>query len=426
MKLLAIALVLAAAPAWAQSKKYPPGPVDKDLERERPSHLWEEALSPQTGSYSELVREAKSHLDARTPDERAVAIETLGRAIELLPSATDAYLLRGEAYLAAKQWAQCADDLGVADDRLGGTTACTLKLDETCVIERSQLRRELGICQSRATRYGDAERTFMRASNGSTNGELWMRLGEVRLAMGKLEEGIAALEVAIELTPDGMQEALHHWLLAVAYDRRRQPSDVATQIEQALKYDSGFSTIQYPAFPLLGPGESEYMLGLAWRSIRPEFALVYFRRYAAIAADSPWRKRADEHLRELAALEVPASLTRSGGTASVDLDVARLVAKKAMPAMRACLAKLPYSAFPVSLTRSGERTKPGVWPAFQVPPSGATISLNEVFTAPGADVKSEDSVTVQRCLQTLAEKLPMPAVKDRDSYYKVSFYVVSP
>ncbi|MDB4959010.1 MAG: Tetratricopeptide 2 repeat protein [Myxococcales bacterium] len=429
MKWIALAILLASAPAWAQSKKYPPEPVDRDLERERQSRLWDEALSPETKSYAELVREAKHRLDERTPDDTILAmlaIETLSQAIELLPKATDAYVLRGDAYLAVKNWAQCADDLQIADDKTGGSAACTAKIDESCIVDRSRLRRELAICQSRAGRYADAERTFMRAaSNGSTNGELWMRLGEVRLAMGKLEEGIAALEVAVDLTPDGMQEALHHWLLALAYDRRRQPSEVATQIELALRFDSQFSALQYPEFPLLGLGESEYMRGLAWRTIRPEYALVYFRRYVALAPDSPWRKRADEHVRELTAIDLPATLVREGGTASLDLEAARAIAKKAMPAMRTCMVKLPYSVFLISITKTGARSELARdRPIYRVPPAGVTIP-NMPFT-PSGEVKTEDIVTAQRCLQPLAEKLALPAVKDRDTYYKASFYVTAP
>jgi hypothetical protein len=427
VKLLAIAVVLSAAPAWAQSKKYPAAPIDKDLEREQQSTLWDQALSPQTKSYGELIREAKHHLDERTADEAVVAIETLDRAVTLIPANIDAYVLRGEVYLTQKQWSQCADDLQVGDDKLGGTATCSLKIDDTCIVERSQLRRELGICQSRAGRYADAERTFMRAaSSGTVTGELWMRLGEVRLAMGKLEEGIAALEVAIDLTPDGMQEALHHWLLAAAYDRRRQPSEVAAQIEQALRFDNLFSTIQYPALPLLGVGESEYLLGLAWQTSRPEWALLYFRRYVEIAADSPWRKRADEHVHELGAVEFPAAVTRDGGTASVDIEAARSVAKKGMPAMRMCMAKLPYSVFQISVTKVGARSEPTRDRLiYRMPPAGVTIP-NQPFTVSGAAVKTEDTVVAQRCLQALVEKLPLPAVKDRDTYYKTSFYVVSP
>jgi hypothetical protein len=168
------------------------------------------------------------------------------------------------------------------------------------------------------------------------------------------------------------------------------------------------------------------MLGLAWRTIRPEWALLYFRRYVEIAPDSPWRKRADEHVRELGAVEFPATVTRDGGTASVDLEAARAVARRGMPAMRACMAKLPFSVFQISVTKTGGRSEPTRDSLiYRMPPSGVTIP-NQPFTVSGAVAKTEDTVTAQRCLQALVEKLPLPAVKDRDTYYKTSFYVVSP
>ena len=45
------------------------------------------------------------------------------------------------------------------------------------------------------------------------------------------------------------------------------------------------------------------------------------------------------------------SLDRRTGNATLDLDAARAVVKKAMPAMRACLAQLPTVVFEVAVTR---------------------------------------------------------------------------
>jgi hypothetical protein len=45
--LVAVAIVSAAAPAWAQSRRYPPEPVDRDQEQAQHSALWEAATNPQ-------------------------------------------------------------------------------------------------------------------------------------------------------------------------------------------------------------------------------------------------------------------------------------------------------------------------------------------------------------------------------------------
>ena len=47
-----------------------------------------------------------------------------------------------------------------------------------------------------------------------------MRLGEVRIALGKLDEAEDALTAALEAR-DGIEGTIH-WLLALAYDRARK------------------------------------------------------------------------------------------------------------------------------------------------------------------------------------------------------------
>jgi hypothetical protein len=166
------------------------------------------------------------------------------------------------------------------------------------------------------------------------------------------------------------------------------------------------------------------MLGLAYSAeplVRPELALVYFRRFVAAAPDSPWRKRADEHIRDLKASELPESLTRTG-TAQLDLEVARAAVRRAMPAMRACLAKLPAVVVEVEISRAGPRTPPTdrLRPRFFSPPDGVTVRR-------GAGELSEPELdAVDRCLQPTASRIALPAVKERDTYYKALFYVVAP
>ncbi|MGE5186694.1 MAG: hypothetical protein ACM31C_31790, partial [Acidobacteriota bacterium] len=173
--LVVLAIVSIASPALAQSKRYPPDAVDPDREAEAHSKLWEDALDPGRSPYEQLVREAKQLADERTADASTDAIAKLDQAIAILPKAPDAYAARGELELRLQRWDRCADDLGAAEEHAPP--------DDGLSNERVARRLDLGICQSRAGRLADAERTLVGATAGAqARGSAWMRLGEVRIA----------------------------------------------------------------------------------------------------------------------------------------------------------------------------------------------------------------------------------------------------
>lgn len=421
MKSLALLLVL-AAPAWAQSKRYPPD-ADPDDDNGK-SNLWEAALHPDVGPYHDLVRDAKRLLDEGTDDGIKSALEKLTDAIHRVPSEAEAYALRGRIYLARRQWAPCADDLAAADDHD--------HTPDTNPEQRTRLRLDLATCQARASRLADAELSLLRAqSSQRLASEVALRLGEVRIAMGKLEEAIDALSATPD-TQSTSQNAMLHWLLAEAYDRARRPGEAQAQVELALRYDRNLSTIEAPAFPWLGPGEREYLYGVAYAlppqddlaAARPEYALLYFRRFLQLAPHSPWHKRAEEHVKELASLAFPITARRDGGSAGLDLTAATAAIRKQMPAMRACAAKLPTSAFAVAITRTGPRTPDTVRdrPIYRLPPPGSSVENSLNVT----EVKRADTDAAVRCIQPIAERLALPAIKERDAYYRISFLVVGP
>jgi tetratricopeptide (TPR) repeat protein len=249
-----------------------------------------------------------------------------------------------------------------------------------------------------------------------------MRLGEVRIAMGKLDEAIAALRSAIDAAEPGTQ-AMIHFLLAVAYDRARRPADALGEAAEGVKLDRQLATLHDPVVPPLGAGELDYMLGLAYGAepAQPELSLAHFRRFEAAAPDSPWRKRADDHVRELRTAELPDAISHSG-TAPLDLDAARAAARKAMPQMRVCLARLPTVVVDVEISRAGPRTPPAdrQRSRFSTPPDGVTVRRLV------GDLSGPELDAVDRCLQPLAARLALPAVKERDTYYKAAFHVVGP
>src|SRR6185295_5558904 len=108
------------------------------------------------------------------------------------------------------------------------------------------------------------------------------------------------------------------------------------EASEATKLDPQLGVLQSPSVPPLGAGELDYMLGLAYGvdPAKPEYQLAYFRRFMAAAPESPWRKRAEDHIRELRTSELPDTLMRRG-PATPDLDAARTSARRMMPQMRA-------------------------------------------------------------------------------------------
>ncbi len=417
---LPLILVLAAAPAWAQSKRYPPT-LDGDPDADAHSRVWDQATVPARAPYDELVHDARALVDQHEHDPLVLAVGKLDKAIALLPDAPEAYVLRGEAALwLARQdgtaWGRCADDLVAADERSHDPG------------DRLNARLLIGICQSRAGRYADAERTLARIASTATShrGEVLTRLGEVRIATGKLDEAIDALSAAAEANDFAIP--LVHWLLAVAYDRSRRPAEARDELDTAIKADRNFATLESPQYPFLGAGEAEYLKGLSYAASTPpraEYAVLYFRRYLAAAKDSPWRRRAEEHLREVSGVELPQWLERtSGSTAVVDLDAARAVIKKALPQLRACVAKLPMLAFEVSITRDGPRTPETArdHPRYHVAPEGESSRI-----ALAIDSYTKDQAdAAQSCIDPIARRIVLPAPKERDTYYILRFAVVSP
>jgi tetratricopeptide (TPR) repeat protein len=332
-----------------------------------------------------------------------------------LPHEAAAYRVRGDAQLERRDWARCAADFAAAEAYTGRDDPAA---------RTAELRRKLGICQARAGALSEAEKTLAEtAASGTGSGDVWTRLGEVRIAMGKLDEAIAALQAAIEHT-DPATQAIIRFTLAAAFDRARRPADALFEAGEGVKLDRQLAVLQNPTLPPVAPGDLEYMLGLAYSSnelSRPEYALAYFRKFVRVAPESQWRRRADDHIRELRTSELPDTIVGTG-TSPLAVDAARAATRRVMPQMRACLANLPATVVEVEVSRAGPRTPPTdrVRPRFFTPPDGVTVrrSIGEISDA--------ELASVDRCLQPFATHLQLPAIKERDTYYKAMFYVVGP
>jgi tetratricopeptide (TPR) repeat protein len=432
--LVVVAILMIAVPARAQSRRYPPEPVDRDQEQAQHSKLWEAATNPRRTPYGKLIFEAEQLLRDGTSAGAQEAVKRLDGAVKLMPDEPKAYRLRGEANLKLKVWARCADDLASAWAREAGGASQEPRpgrppRDTLDARQLTELRRKLGICQARAGRLADAERTLAEAAvAGHATGEIWMRLGEVRIAIGKLEEAIAALESAAEHSD--APPALIRWLLAGAYDRARRPAESIAAVRKAMELDRSFSTLRNEALPLLGAGEPDYLQGLAYLAMerrRPDYALIYFRYFLQVAKDSPWRRRAEEHLRELKTSELPEAVERLAGNAALDLKAARAVVRRVMPAMRACAARTPFIIYEVKITKAGQRTSPTALdrPRYFAPPEGVSVAPIVGLPSTG-EVPQADRDGVVRCIEPIASKITLPAIKEKDTYFRLSFAVIAP
>jgi len=428
--LIVVTSLLIASDALAQSKRYPPEPVDEDEEEAKKSNLWDKASNPQRKPYDDLLAEAQTALDERGADSAKEAADKLTEAIQLLPDESRAYRLRGDAHTAMREWMKCAADYTDALLRI--------KRNEIEPKAVGDMRRKLGLCQARAGRLADAEKTLAdAAASGVVSGEVWVRLGEVRIAMGKLDEAISALETAAEQTDVPLP--LARWLLMGAYDRARKPALAAeagrfaiegrTEDGPRKQMDREMGLLKNPQLPLLGQGESEYLQALAGAYFdppRPEQALVYFRKFLQLAPDSLWRKRAEEHLRDLKTADLPEYVDKRGGNAVLDVAAARLAVKKVMPQLRACLAKRPGLILEVTITKGGPRT-PGntaVPVRRGMPPDGTTTILRENLDAIGS-VERDDAI---RCTELVTDRLrpSLPSIKEKDTWYRAAFLIVGP
>lgn len=409
------------AVARAQSVRYPPDAPDADRDAEQRSALWESALAPERAPYEELVRSARRALDEQSEHGAQTAVDQLTDAIRHVPDDPRAYALRGQAYLALHDWARCADDLATAAAKPPGLAGAP---------NRDAQELALGICQGRAGRYADAEQTLQQLALRSPHGEAWLRLGEVRIALGKLDEAIAALDAALD--SDG-QNVLTHWLLAAAYDRSRRPSGAEAEAQIALGRDVTLSLLVNPIYPWIGRGEGDYLLGLAYSVTpagagiaMPEYSLLYFRHFLATAPDSPWRRRAQEHVRALVSAALPQAVSRDANSTSVvEITPLRPALERAMPALRACVAKQPTAAYAISIVKVGPKTDAG--DPFRVhhalPQPGVKVELRLDVGEPTSAAAAE---ATRACLEPIAERIALPAPKDRDTWYRVSFLVIGP
>jgi tetratricopeptide (TPR) repeat protein len=405
----------ASAAASAQAPRYPAAPVDPDQELDDTSTLWERAIEPGRAPQERLLREARRALAARTPAELERAVAKATEAAALRPEDPLAYLVKATALVQLRRWRECAASYADALER-----DPKLSVEGDLVHGRNPLL-GLGICEARAGRLALAEAALSRAVARSAAGaEEWLRLGETRIAMGKLREGLEALRSSAEVASDSSLDVINGWLRVLAYDRGRQTALADETARTTLASDPYLRLITYPETPLVHDTEHAYLLGVAWQAAgRPELALAYLRGLVAEHPDDMWRPRAAEHIQLLERTAFPTELGRVG-PAPVDLAAAKAAVQRVMPQLVGCVAAVPMVAFDIKLTRSRPST-PSSGPRVVPPASTASITPAVVRGAPSSDALA----AARGCAEKVLRKAELPPIRDPGTWYHLTFSLIA-
>jgi tetratricopeptide (TPR) repeat protein len=367
----------------------------------------------------------------------AQAAEILDHAIELLPEAPDAYFLRGWVHELEGNWPACADDYAAAAER---------DPDFEPVPNprfRGPLADGLGACLARAGRFEDAEVALTQyTATGEASSGVWFRLGEVYMALGRLDDALAALDRAADKAR-GTDIAPVRWLRATALDRARRPAAAADEAAGALRIDPQRLRIPgaSPAQPSAPAEDTFYHAAIAHlasspedRDTRvpalpalPERAVLYLREYVRVATNPAWKKRGEEQLAALRELEPADALTRPGaklGTTRLDAATIARALRKDLARLSTCLDRVPQLAVEVRVVIHGPPPRSGKANAIadrNRPPAGAwPRALAQVGLVP----PTADQTAAHACIQDAARKLKVPKL-ERGAWVQLVFPVIS-
>lgn len=356
-RLIPITCLAAAllAPSAASAQKLavdPDGDIeDYDTEAEQYSRFWESAMAPGSATYGDLVAQAASIIehDLGADDARTVLRDAIARR----PDAPLAHFWLGILERKEKNFAACAASL-----------SRTLEIDPDFAPPPGPLpskewaiELELGLCLARGGKLSAAARRLTRITTrhpscaenrrdpDCTTWEVPWRLGETLMALGRLEEAIAQLEVARSMT--SLLEV--RYTLAVALERNEQLFEAKKQLDSIVGQDVHLASLTAPTRLYIPTADRFYYLGLA-SEIRDDRArtAVYFRGYLAAAPRSPWVSRARAHLAEATRPAIGAGAELRG----VHLSRPRVLRAlaEAGPELERCVAAVPDQIFEVTIS----------------------------------------------------------------------------
>jgi tetratricopeptide (TPR) repeat protein len=340
------------APAWGQS---PFGPEAEDEDPEGAGDdFWGRVHRPLHQRYLDLLEEGRLHVEARRFGEAA---STLGEAVRAEPGHADASFFLAMAHRGQGHYAACADALHQVAE-----------LDPAFVPPEGQAGTRLSLdfhmafCLAIAGRVAESiphyQRVLAEAPQGGS-GDVWLvhwNLGDSFHALGHLGEAIEEYRRGAELVPG---EAMLHFALGVAYDRDGQAARAQGEVQLGLAVDPFAQRPTAPDVQFVPAHDKEYYLGLAHEVAgRRAGALVYFRRYVAMAGEGSWGPRAKEHLDGLGPGGLqPGDVELHVEEAGLRQSLLRAVLGQE-PELQRCLAGQPYAWVQVTVVGKAARAAP--------------------------------------------------------------------
>lgn len=351
--LAVVAIAGALAAAAAASPRLPP-PIatrldrsiaDPDADAETESRFWTGVVDPGAAGRRAAVADAIRALRLTAPNLTAVEA-SLVAATEAAPDEPDAWGYLAIVAERRRSWSSCARAVrrvtALAPSWVPDPSIATGRTRSAP--PRSPALVEAG-CWLRAGALTEAAAVIERAvDRGAATPELWLLAGQVALARGHLTDAIDALGRA--------RGPMAAWLTALALERAGRESALAAL---AVDLDDRRPPwIGEPA-PMIDPADADHAIAVAaWHNGRVDRALIFFRRFLAQApADSPWRTRATARAEALANAPWPAPAIRGSDGDGKRRDGARAALTAAVPAMSACLSKVPTGLVDVAITAVG-------------------------------------------------------------------------
>jgi tetratricopeptide (TPR) repeat protein len=400
-------------------------PPDYDEESEQKSDFWEKALEPARQRYDDLVEKAVLQIKQNDKSSRELATTYLRDAIKLAPELPLAHLWLGRAEGQSGNYAVCAQEIGRALDADPKLVApANPFLDGELATADWVARYELALCRAQAGDFEAAVDGLRRILAGSTPNDgdkLWQvhwRLGECYMALGRLDESLASLQLASRLQPWNVNLT---FALAVAFDRDEDSTSSRDAMTRALEREPRVSSGSLLAVnrAWIPPEDQNYYLGLAYLfSNEAPRALYHLRRYIAATGEGMWTARARVHLETAQAGAIAGRDLTVRGSASIDEPKATAAIGKLDGELQACVARSPDLLLSIALTR----VVPGVGGAVETARQPAVRAL----VLEQGNLTSDVLRATTACAEAAAARIALPKpTGPAGAYVTATFSVIA-
>lgn len=406
-------LAAGAGPVAAQSQRYPPPRVDVDQLEGARSRFWERIIHPESERYQRHVAAARSLLDDSGARDEAGALAHLEGAVALAPDLPDAHWLRAVAHERLQQWDACAAAYGrvFAIDPAHAPELLPEGRKAPWALDFG-----LALCRARSGDYEGGVRHFRRILGRGFTGEVrvYLHLGESYMALGRLAEARDILELAGRQQPGN---ARVEYALAAAAGRSQMPDQERRHLRAAREHNRSLALLEAPDEIFIPAEEALYYLGLAYEHAGDTArALIYFRHYLH-AHTGPWQRVTRQRVQQLAAAPRSADAIELSDPAAMSRAAVVEALERVDEELQTCVRALPNALFHVRITvllGGGPRGRA----------RGATGVKAQVLH--GFAIEAEAQAQAQRCLESVAGRVPLPRPRRRaGGYVTVSFPVIA-